>query len=58
MEIDVFNDSSKGKQKSYEVDYTTLSQQDVEDIMREDVDHISGIFGVEVGHRTKPNYMR
>lgn len=53
MEIDVFNVSSKGKQKCYEVDYTTLAQQDVEHIMREDVDHICGIFGVEVSRFLK-----
>lgn len=47
MELDAFNVSSKGKQKGYEVDYTTLSQRDVEALMREDIEHISGIFGVE-----------
>jgi ariadne-1 len=47
MDLDAFNVSSKGKQKCYEVDYTTLSQQDVEALMREHIEHISGIFGVE-----------
>lgn len=53
MDMDVFNDdfkitSTKGKRKSYEIDYDSLSQSDVEKLMVQDVDHISGIFGVDV----------
>lgn len=44
-----FKISSKGKLKSYEVDYDSLSQAAVEKIMRDDADHIRGILGVEVG---------
>ncbi|KII92201.1 hypothetical protein PLICRDRAFT_36992 [Plicaturopsis crispa FD-325 SS-3] len=51
MDMDVFNDdfkvSNKGKHKSYEVDYDSLSQADVEARMQQDVEHISGIFGVD-----------
>ncbi|KAJ8518010.1 hypothetical protein ONZ45_g4867 [Pleurotus djamor] len=43
-----FNVELKGKQKSYEVDYDSLSQDAVEARMARDVDHICGIFGVEV----------
>ncbi|KAJ3757197.1 hypothetical protein EV360DRAFT_46521 [Lentinula raphanica] len=51
MEMDDYNDdfriSAGSKQKSYEVDYKSLSQSSVEKSMKEDVDHICGIFGVE-----------
>lgn len=39
---------SKGKHKAYELDYKSLSQADVEALMQQDVDHICGIFGVDV----------
>jgi ariadne-1 len=51
--MDVFNDdfkvaSAKGKRKSYDIEYDSLSQTDVEKLMSQDIDHISGIFGVDV----------
>lgn len=46
---DDFKVASKGKRKSYEVEYESLSQQAVEKLMKQDVDHICGILGVEVG---------
>lgn len=48
MDGDDFKVSTKGKKKSYEVDYESLSQRSVEKLMQRDVDHICGIFGVEV----------
>ena len=39
---------SKGKLKSYEVEYESLSQSAVERLMQRDVDHICGILGVDV----------
>lgn len=45
---DDFKVPSKGKAKSYEIDYETLTQGAVEKQMQADVDHISGIFGVDV----------
>lgn len=45
---DDFKVAPKGKQKSYEVEYESLSQQAVENMMQQDVDHICGIFGVDV----------
>ncbi|KAF8149451.1 hypothetical protein B0H34DRAFT_802444 [Crassisporium funariophilum] len=51
MDMDTFGDdfkvASKGKRKSYEVDYESLSQHAVEKLMQRDVDHICGIFGVD-----------
>ncbi|KAH9484834.1 E3 ubiquitin-protein ligase dbl4 [Psilocybe cubensis] len=44
---DDFKVAGKGKRKSYEVDYDSLSQQAVEKLMQRDVDHICGIFGVD-----------
>ncbi|KAG6860110.1 hypothetical protein C0995_015610 [Termitomyces sp. Mi166 len=48
---DVYNDdfkiAPKPKRKAYEVDYESLSQSAVERRMKEDVDHISGILGVD-----------
>ncbi|KAI0746162.1 hypothetical protein C8Q76DRAFT_790456 [Earliella scabrosa] len=53
IEVDGFGDdfrvATRGDQKVYEVDHSSLSQPDVERIMQTDVDHISGIFGVESG---------
>jgi ariadne-1 len=52
MELDAFGDdfrvASKGKHKPYELEYHSLSQSDVEKLMQQDVDHITGIFGVDV----------
>ncbi|KAJ4490967.1 RING-5 domain-containing protein [Lentinula aciculospora] len=51
MEMDDYNDDFKistgSKRKSYEVDHTSLSQTSVEKSMKDDVDHICGILGVE-----------
>jgi len=52
VDMDAFNDdfkiAPKGKKKSYEVDYKSLSQAAVEGLMRADTEHISAIFGVDV----------
>ena len=48
MDIDAFDVPVKGKQKSYHVDFTTLSKRDVESAMEENVEYITGIFGIEV----------
>jgi ariadne-1 len=52
MDMDTFNDdfkvSGKDKHKPYEVEHEPLSQADVEKLMLTDVEHISGIFGVDV----------
>ncbi|KAI0744333.1 RING-5 domain-containing protein [Daedaleopsis nitida] len=52
IEADGFGDDFKvatsSNKKVYEVDYSSLSQPEVEKMMQTDVDHISGIFGVEV----------
>ncbi len=45
---DDFKVGNRGEQKVYEVDYSSLSQHQVERIMSTEVDHISNIFGVEV----------
>lgn len=45
---DDFKVPSNGKSKSYEINYDTLTQADVEKQMQADADHISGIFGVDV----------
>lgn len=43
-----FKVATRSDRKVYEVEHTSLSQPDVEKMMQADVDHISGIFGVEV----------
>jgi ariadne-1 len=51
MDVDTFGDDfkvMKAQRKPYEIDYLALSQNDVEKLMQQDVDHISGIFGVDV----------
>lgn len=45
---DDFKTAAKGKLKSYEVEYESLSQADVEKLIREDTEHICGILGVDV----------
>ncbi|KAF9010806.1 hypothetical protein BDQ17DRAFT_1387954 [Cyathus striatus] len=45
---DDFKVSMKGKKKSYEIDYESLSQSAVEKLIQNDVEHITGIFGVDV----------
>ncbi|KAJ3725206.1 hypothetical protein C8R42DRAFT_660855 [Lentinula raphanica] len=51
MQTDDYNDDSKisagFKQKLYKVDYKLLCQNSVENTMKEDLDRIYGIFGVE-----------
>ncbi|KAI0762181.1 hypothetical protein BD413DRAFT_484840 [Trametes elegans] len=51
IEVDGFGNDFKvatgSEHKVYEVEYSSLSQPEVESIMRADVDHISTIFGVE-----------
>lgn len=53
MDMDNYGDdfkvAAKTKRKPYEVEYESLSQQAVEKLMQRDVEHICGIFGVEVG---------
>ena len=49
MDNEDFKVSSKGKLKSYEVEYESLSQTAVERLMQRDVDHICGILFVNVG---------
>jgi ariadne-1 len=56
MDGDDFKVSTKGNKKSYEVDYESLSQRSVEKLMQRDVDHICGIFGVEVCLATFPHF--
>lgn len=52
MEVDTFDNDYKlvgGKRlKSYEVDYSSLSQKQIEDKMKGEVDYISGLCGVDV----------
>jgi ariadne-1 len=45
---DDFKVAPKGTRKPYEIDYQSLSQSDVEKLMQQDIDHITGIFGVDV----------
>jgi hypothetical protein len=45
---DDFKVSPRGKHKSYEVDYESLSQSAVENLMAEDVDYICSVCGVDV----------
>ena len=58
MDVDAFDLTVKGKQKSYHVDFATLSKRDVERVMDESTEYITGIFGIEVrmlrGRRGSP----
>lgn len=45
---DDIKSAAKGKLKSYEVDYDSLSQSEVEKHIRDDTEHICGILGVDV----------
>lgn len=45
---DIFKPSIKGKEKAYDVAHTSLSQPQVEKEMASEVEHIGGIFGVDV----------
>ncbi|KAJ2926523.1 hypothetical protein H1R20_g10583, partial [Candolleomyces eurysporus] len=46
--VDDFKSSAKGKRKSYEVDFDSLSQEAVEKLMKRDADDICGILGVDI----------
>jgi len=52
MDMDAFGDDFKVPQriirKAYEIDHESLSQSAVEKLMANDIEHISGIFGVDV----------
>jgi len=48
MDIDPFDVPVKDKEKSYQVDFATLSKKDVQKAMDENVEYITGIFGIEV----------
>ena len=58
MDMDAFGDDFKIPQrvvrKAYEIDHESLSQSAVEELMSNDIAHISGIFGVEV--RIHPHF--
>ena len=43
-----FKTSGKGRLKLYEVEHESLSQHQVEDLMKQEVDYISGLCGVDV----------
>lgn len=49
MDNEFFPVPTKEK-KSYEVDYDSLGQQAVEKLIAREVDHICGIFGVDVSY--------
>lgn len=50
--MDAFNEDfkvfSKGNLKSYEIEFESLTQEAVEKLMQADIEHISGILGVDV----------
>ena len=52
LDVDTFDveykASGKGKEKLYEVEFESYNQPQVEDMMKRDLDDISGIFGVDV----------
>lgn len=48
MDIEAFDVHVGGKEKSYHVDFITLSKGDVQKAMDENVEYITGIFGLEV----------
>lgn len=48
MDNEDYKVASKGKFKSYEVEYESLSQTAIERLMQRDVDHICGILFVNV----------
>ena len=48
MDNEDYKVASKGKLKSYEVEYESLSQTAVERLMQRDIDHICGILFVNV----------
>ena len=52
MDMDAFNEdfkvTTKASRKSYEIAYDSLTQTQIEKVMQADIEHISGIFGVDV----------
>lgn len=50
--MDAFNEDfkviTKATRKSYEIPYESLTQASIEKVMQADIEHISGIFGVDV----------
>ena len=48
MDNEDYKVATKGKLKSYEVEYESLSQTAVERLMQRDIDHICGILFVNV----------
>lgn len=63
MDVDVFDTDfkvpGKGRRKVYEIEYDPLSQAAIEKMMRDDVGHISGIFGIDVSSgRLSNSYSR
>ena len=51
---DDFGVALKDKRKAYEIDHETFSQAQVEMLMKQDIDHISGICGVDVSVNAYP----
>ncbi|KAF7980381.1 hypothetical protein HWV62_38851 [Athelia sp. TMB] len=51
MDMDAFNEdfkvTTKASRKSYEIAYDSLTQAQIEKAMQSDIEHISGIFGVD-----------
>lgn len=47
----------KGKRKPYEVDYESLSQSAVEKLMRDDVDYVYNVCGVDVSCHSHPSLL-
>lgn len=41
-------DKGKGKQQSTEIEYTSMSPQDLENAMKKEAEYVSGIFGADV----------
>lgn len=48
MDNEDFKVPIKEKKKAYEVDFTSLSQTAIEKMMDSELEHIAGIFGVDV----------
>ena len=49
MEMSMVLDSGKSHKKRYDLDYESLSQAAIESLMAKDIDHITGILGLDVG---------
>lgn len=60
VDMDAFNEdfkvTTKATRKSYEIPYESLTQAAIEKVMQADIEHISGIFGVDVSQMI-PVYM-